>query len=166
MTVSIRAARSSDSGEVANLTKQLGYDVDRAALEQRLTSILARSDQRLVVAEVDGRAVGWLHAAVFEDIETDPYVVIAGLVVDSGHRRLGIGRRLLAEAERWAKEQQCSVVRLWSSAGRTAAHRFYERVGYRNIKTQYSFVKSVHGDERDFSAFVPHLPGAAAGDED
>jgi len=165
-TVTVRSARSSDAGDIARLTGQLGYDVETSSLDARLASLLARPDQLFVIAAADGHVVGWLHAAIFEDIETDPYVVIAGLVVDSAHRRLGIGRQLLAEAERWAKEQQCSVVRLWSSAGRTAAHQFYERVGYKNIKTQYSFVKSVNGDERDFSAFVPHLAGAAGGDED
>jgi len=166
MTVSMRLARVSDAPDIAELTVQLGYEVDPAMLAGRLTRILTRPDERFVLAEAGGRVVGWLHAAIFEDIETDPYVVIAGLVVDSAHRRLGIGRQLLAEAERWAKEQQCSIVRLWSSAGRTAAHQFYEHVGYKNIKTQYSFVKSVNGDERDFSGFVPHLAGAAGGDED
>jgi hypothetical protein len=61
----------------------------------------------------------------------------------------------MAEAEKSAKKQQCSIVRLWSSAGRTAAHRFYERLGYRNIKTRYSFVKAVDGGPDDFSGFIP-----------
>jgi len=162
MTVSVRLARVSDAPDIAELTVQLGYEVDPAMLAGRLTRILTRPDERFVLAEAGERVVGWLHAAIFEDIETDPYVVIAGLVVDSGHRRLGIGRQLLAEAERWAKEQQCSVVRLWSSAGRTSAHRFYERLGYTNIKTQYSFVKSVGRDRDDFSDFIPRIDGESS----
>jgi GNAT superfamily N-acetyltransferase len=161
-SVSTRAARRSDAADIASLTAQLGYDVETPALDARLTSLLARADQRVVVAEAEGRVVGWLHAAIFEDIETDPYVVIAGLVVDRSHRRLGIGRTLIAECEEWAKGQQCSVVRLWSSAGRTAAHRFYERLGYTNIKTQYSFVKSVGRDRDDFSGFIPRIDGESS----
>jgi hypothetical protein len=42
--------------------------------------------------------------------------------------------------------------------GRTETHRFYERLGYANIKSQYSFVKSVGvGGPDDFSGFVPRL---------
>jgi ribosomal protein S18 acetylase RimI-like enzyme len=103
--------------------------------------------------------VGWLHAAISESIEGDPDVAIVGLVVDNGHRGQGIGRQLLEDAERWAREQRCAVVRLRSSAGRTAAHQFYEHVGYTNIKTQYSFVKSVERGASDFRAFVPRIGG-------
>jgi GNAT superfamily N-acetyltransferase len=157
MTVALRAARLSDAADLAALTAQLGYDVDATALRGRLTGILARADQRLLVAEVDGKAVAWLHAAVFEDLETDPFVMIAGLVVDRAYRRQGIGRALIADAEKWAREQQCSVVRLRSSIGRTAAHQFYERAGYTNIKTQYSFAKSLDGRQDKFGAFVPRI---------
>jgi GNAT superfamily N-acetyltransferase len=163
MTVSIRAATVADAAEIANLIGQLGYQAEAQEITARLTSILARSDHRLLVADVDGRGVGWLHATIFQEVEAAPFVVIAGLVVDSGHRRHGIGRRLMAEAEKWAKEQQCSVVRLWSSAGRTAAHRFYERLGYKNVKTQYSFVKSLGGGDDDFSSFVPRIDRPTAG---
>jgi len=35
------------------------------------------------------------------------------------------------------------MVRLCSSAKRNVAHRFYEDLGYTNIKTQYSFIKQL-----------------------
>jgi GNAT superfamily N-acetyltransferase len=157
MTVFVRTARVSDAPEIANLTAQLGYDVESSALTGRLTSILARSDQRFLVADLEGQAVGWLHALIFEEIEADPFVVIGGLVVDSRHRRQRIGRMLMSEAEKWAQEQQCSAVRLWSSIGRTKAHRFYEQLGYTNIKTQYSFAKSLRRGQDGFDAFIPRI---------
>jgi GNAT superfamily N-acetyltransferase len=157
MRISVREARLSDADELADLTIQLGYAVDVPAVQRRLTGLLQRTDQRFIVADVEGHVAGWLHAAISESVEADPYVAIVGLVVDRGHRRHGIGRRLLAKAEKWAREQRCTVVRLRSSAARTAAHRFYEHVGYTNIKTQYAFAKSVDGDERDFEAFVPRV---------
>ena len=46
-------------------------------------------------------------------------------------------------AEVWARERGCSIVRLTSSSTRNAAHRFYEDLGYTNIKTQYSFIKAL-----------------------
>jgi GNAT superfamily N-acetyltransferase len=157
MTVFVRTARVSDAPEIANLTAQLGYDVESSAFTGRLTSILARSDQRFLVADLEGHAVGWLHALIFEEIEADPFVVIGGLVVDNRHRRQRIGRMLMSEAEKWAQEQRCSVVRLWSSAGRTAAHRFYEQLGYTNIKMQYSFAKSLRRGQGGFDAFIPRI---------
>jgi hypothetical protein len=64
----------------------------------------------------------------------------------------------MGQAEAWAVEQGCSVVRLWSSVGRTEAHGFYEQLGYSNIKTQYSFAKSVDPTmQQNFGGFVPRL---------
>ena len=63
-----------------------------------------------------------------------------------------------ARAEEWARQQGCSVVRLWSSSVRTAAHRFYEDLGYTNIKTQYSFMKSVDTTGQEvLRKFVPQV---------
>jgi GNAT superfamily N-acetyltransferase len=139
--VTIRVARSSDAVAIARLTTQLGYDLTESAAADRLSRILLRSDQQFLVADLDGRSVGWVHVVLAEYVDAEAFVVIGGLVVDRDHRRLGIGRALMGRAEVWAKERGCSMVRLSSSATRDAAHRFYESLGYTNIKTQYAFVK-------------------------
>lgn len=158
MEVSIRVARVSDAADVANLTAQLGYEVEPPVLGARLSSILARRDHRFLVAEVDGCTAGWVHAAITEYVETDRFVVVAGLVVATNRRRQGIGRMLMRHAENWAREQGCSVVRLWSSSRRNAAHQFYEQLGYQNVKTQYSFVKCLDPARQDaVRGFVPRI---------
>jgi GNAT superfamily N-acetyltransferase len=156
--VSIRVARESDATALASLTAQLGYHVKPVELASRLSRILERSDQRFVVAEDERRIVGWLHALVIEYVEANPFVIVGGLVVDKSSRRRGIGQTLMEYAETWAKEQRCSIVRLWSSAGRTGAHQFYERQGYQNIKTQYSFAKPLDpGGVQELSQFIPFI---------
>jgi GNAT superfamily N-acetyltransferase len=137
---------------------QFGYESDTSVVAERLSRILLRPDQQFFVAEFDGRLVGWLHAVVSEYVELETFVVISGLVVDKSHRRQGIGTLLMKHAEDWARSQGCSVVRLWSSAGRTVAHDFYQRLGYMKIKTQYSFMKSLDADRReDLNKFIPCL---------
>jgi GNAT superfamily N-acetyltransferase len=154
----VRPALPPDADAIAKLMAQLGYESPASAVATRLARILPRPDHRFLIAEIDGRPVGWVHAAVSELVETGPFVVIGGLVVDRSVRRQGIGRLLMARAEAWAVEQGCSIVRLWSSDARTDAHQFYERLGYSRIKTQYSFVKSVDPDGRGrFDSFIPRL---------
>lgn len=128
---------------MAALVRQLGYETTLSEVEERLARILERSDHAFLLAEADGRPVGWVHAVTSEFVEAERVVVIGGLVVDREHRRQGIGKALMQAAEDWAGSQGCSIVRLRSSTGRTAAHRFYEQLGYANVKTQYSFVKSL-----------------------
>ena len=158
MSVTMRVARIADADAIVELTRQLGYDVARSAVEVRLSRILSRDDQVFFVAEVEGRPVGWLHAALWEDIEAEAFVVIGGLVVDRNHRGKGVGRRLMDEAEEWTRTHGCSIIRLWSSSARTAAHRFYEELGYRNIKTQYSFAKALDRPGQDqLPGLVPRI---------
>jgi GNAT superfamily N-acetyltransferase len=154
--MTIRPAHSSDARAIAELTIQLGYEVAPALAAERLVRMTASGDQQFLVAELDGDVIGWVHVAVMEYIETGAFAVIGGLVVDRRHRKQRIGRRLMTEAETWARSHGCSIVRLWSSAFRTEAHRFYERLGYANIKTQYSFVKALDPAGADaIRGFVP-----------
>ena len=158
----IRIGRVSDAPGIAKLSAQLGYDVAMSDAEQRLSRILTRPDQQFLVADRDREVVGWTHAMILESVDAERWLQIAGLVVDRDHRRMGIGRALLARAEGWAAEQRCSFVRLSSASTRTAAHRFYECVGYTNIKTQLSFIKSVDGSgDARFRAFVPRVDESA-----
>jgi GNAT superfamily N-acetyltransferase len=160
--VTIRAARASDAREIAQLTAQLGYDLTESAASDRLSRILGRNDQQFFVADVDGRAVGWVHAVFVEYVDAEAFVVIGGLVVDRSQRRLGVGRALMNRAELWAQERECSMVRLSSSSTRNAAHRFYEALGYTNIKTQFSFIKPLDAAAAArMRTFVPRVdPGA------
>ncbi|MEW5983468.1 MAG: GNAT family N-acetyltransferase [Acidobacteriota bacterium] len=158
MAISVRLARLSDADDIARLTTQLGYESDAASVAPRLARLLSRPDQQFVVAERDGRVVGWAHAVVSEYVELDAFVVIGGLVVESTHRRQGIGSLLMREVEEWARKKGYSIVRLWSSVSRTAAHEFYRERGYTQVKTQFSFVKSLNEDGIDSVAqFVPRV---------
>jgi GNAT superfamily N-acetyltransferase len=154
----VRLAQVSDADAIVALTEQLGYKVEPAAVADRLSRLLARTDHQVVVAESDGRAVGWIHVALTECIDSGAFVTVGGLVVDREYRKRGIGRRLLAYAEEWAIQRGCTVVRLSSSARRTEAHAFYRRAGYANLKTQYSFAKSLGASGANaLAAFVPDV---------
>jgi ribosomal protein S18 acetylase RimI-like enzyme len=156
--VIIRPARVADADAVAALSKQLGYDAAPDAVADRLARLLGRREQQFLVADEDGRVVGWIHMLVTEYVEAEAFVQIGGLVVDREYRRQGIGRRLLAQAEEWAAQQGCSVVRLSSNEKRVAAHAFYQRAGYTILKTQYSFAKPIGAaGSGALRAFVPDV---------
>ena len=158
MSASIRIAVTADAGDIAQLGNQLGYDLDTPETAERIRRILLQNDQRVFVAEVNGALVGWVHAIFAEYFESGAFVLIGGLVVDKNHRRQGIAGMLMSSAEEWARERGCLVVRLTSSSTRTGAHRFYERIGYEHIKTQYAFVKALDAaHQKDIRRFVPKV---------
>jgi GNAT superfamily N-acetyltransferase len=157
MAVSTRLACATDVSDIARLTLQIGYNITASEALERLTRILGRLDHGLFVAERDGRLVGWIHVVIQESVEAEKSVEIAGIVVDSAQRLQGTGRMLMEVAEEWARRSGCTIVRLRSTSGRHAAHRFYEHLGYTNLKTQYSFIKSLDGAGASLTRFVPKL---------
>src|SRR5262245_27255720 len=107
----------------------------------KLETLRRSEDHALFVAVSEGRLAGWLQVSFPRIFESPVSGEIAGLVVDEERRGAGIGRLLLAAAEDWARGRGCRAIRVRSNVVRERAHRFYEREGYGQIKTQQVFEK-------------------------
>jgi GNAT superfamily N-acetyltransferase len=129
---------------MAELSGQLGYKATGTEIEKRLAAMRAAPDYAVFVAELpDGEVAGWVGVFVYRCVEADTRAEISGLVVDERIRSSGIGRRLMERAEEWARGKGCSAVGLRSQVLREGAHAFYQRLGYKHIKTQKSFRKDL-----------------------
>jgi GNAT superfamily N-acetyltransferase len=109
---------------------------DRAAVAEFLQRRLDELDGEILVAEVDGRVVGAVGAAVAT--APDPGGVLRsvptidlGISVAEGWRGRGIGEALMRAAEAWAREQGIDRIILDLAVANDRARRFYERLGYR-----------------------------------
>ena len=142
----IRSVTREDAAAVSALSGQLGYPVSAEAIATRLERLLGRDDQ-LVLAAVadDGALAGWIHAAEQDLVETERRCEILGLVVDGRRRRSGIGRRLVAEAERWAASRGLRQMSVRSNVAREESHPFYAAQGYGRVKTQQVYRKPIGG---------------------
>ena len=139
----VRAMEPGDAIAVAALCGTLGYQATVPDVITRFTALAASSRDKVFIASDGDAIVGWVHAFVSMLIESDPFVEIGGLVVSDSMQRRGVGRLLMAQAEAWALARGCREVRLRSNIVRAGAHRFYESIGYRTLKTQYTFVKTL-----------------------
>jgi GNAT superfamily N-acetyltransferase len=137
-----------DAAAVAELAGQLGYPSTESEVARRFRTVEHDPDSQVLVAEgLDGTVLAWLHVCATRHIESDPCAEIAGLVVAEGSRTRGIGRTLMGEAERWARERGLAGVALRSNVVRSEAHAFYQRLGYEIIKTQHKFLKRLDPEE-------------------
>jgi GNAT superfamily N-acetyltransferase len=99
----------------------------------------------LVACSPAGAIIGWAHGAEQRFLEAGARCELLGLVVDSGHRREGVGQRLVAAVERWAEERGLGEISVRSNVVRVESHPFYERLGYRRVKTQHVYRKPIRG---------------------
>jgi GNAT superfamily N-acetyltransferase len=139
----VRLARVDDAEPVAELAAQLGYPTPPEQMRRRLAQVLQAEDHAVYVAELDGQVVGWIHVCARPLVQVDRAAEIEGLVVDEDLRGRGIGRLLVRQIERWARERGCGTVYVRSNAVRKGAHAFYARMGYEHIKTSLTFHKSL-----------------------
>ncbi len=121
---------------------------------------VAFSYQNCLIAEVDGVVAGMLHSFTMQptpvtgpDVQPDPVLqpysemedygslYISALAVYPEYRSLGVGSRLLAEADARARQLGHRRLSLICFESNHQAMRLYRRLGYR---------------ERDRRAIVPH----------
>jgi PhnO protein len=139
---SIRSIEVGDAAAAAALCAELGYPVSSDVLEQRIRALNALPDHAVLVACLeDGRVAGWIDVSITYHLPAEPYGEIGGMVVSEGVRGQGIGRELLAAAERWISQRGIGQALVRSRVVRERAHRFYLREGYSHTKTSAVFVK-------------------------
>ena len=132
----VRAAARADVTRIIELAAQLGYPL---SLRRTEATIETAPDRVILLATTAGEVVGWIAVALDRSLLGEGDAWIEGLVVDEAHRNRGIGVALVRAAHRWARERECTRVRVRSNIVRDGAHRFYEREGYRRFKTQHNF---------------------------
>ena len=138
---SVREAATSDAPRIASLADELGYRVDTEETKHRLASLPAA--HIVLVADIPEGVVGWLHAFHGQSMLHGDRVEIVGLAVAADHQGQGVGTALIAHLEQWTHQLGVQVIRVLSGSERIAAHRFYDKCGYRRLKTEQVFTKSV-----------------------
>ena len=139
---SIRDAQLNDAPELAMLMCELGYETDRIEMETRLALILSNPACKTFVAITDGRVCGMIGTVTYPSYEhSDPSGRILALVTSSATRRRGIGRALVATAERDFAQRGIRRVALSTQLTRENAHKFYDSLGYE--RNGWRFVKQL-----------------------
>ena len=142
MTFKIRDAKLSDAPALAALMCELGYQTTTAEMRQRLKSILSDAHYRTFVAAIEGRVCGMIGTFALPSYEhNDLSGRILALVTSSASRRGGIGRALIAAAERDFAQKGIKRIAVNTRLSRQDAHKFYEALGYE--RSGWRFVKQL-----------------------
>jgi ribosomal protein S18 acetylase RimI-like enzyme len=170
----LRAAKAADLPSVRALATQVFLDTYategvRASLAREaehqfsieaLAAVLERAHSRIVVAERAGHLVAFAEhdlAARHPLVGPAPAAELVRLYVQPAFQRQGIGRRLLADAERSAGDAGCATLWLTAWVGNARALAFYRRHGYRELGTTlYEF----EGERYENRLFARPLGGS------
>ncbi len=141
-----RPARPDDAEAVAALAAEWGYPAGTETYADRLATLCASLVHAVFVApsgDDDRRLDGWLVIEARTTLGSGTFAEIAGLVVAGRARRGGVGRRLMAAAERWAAERGLRRLVVHSNIAREESHLFYPALGYSRAKTQHVYTRTL-----------------------
>jgi ribosomal protein S18 acetylase RimI-like enzyme len=155
MEVSIRKATAEDYNSLCELFDE-GDALHRdhlphifqkpggAAREQAYYfGLVADEKVALLVAEADGKLVGFVHAMI-RDTPAFPifvprrYAIVDGIVVRSGFQNHGIGKILMDKMQEWATAKGATSIELHVYEFNERAISFYERLGYQTFSRKMS----------------------------
>lgn len=130
--------------ELAELYTELDQsETNVERLKERFTALQSNPDYTFLGAVDDsGTLVGSVMGIRCYDLtgQCRPFMVLENMIVSKSHHRKGIGQILVEAIEKIAIESDCRSVVLLSSAWRTDAHQFYEKLGFTKDAT-YGFIK-------------------------
>lgn len=93
-----------------------------------------RETQLVIVAENEqGNLIGFLEASIrpfVEDCETDAVGYLEGWFVEPEFRQTGIGAKLVASAENWARNKGCTEMASDSEIGNDLSLKAHQSLGY------------------------------------
>jgi GNAT superfamily N-acetyltransferase len=99
-------------------------------------------NQLLAVAERDGRVIGVLQLSFIPGLARSGMWrgQIEGVRVAASERGAGVGRAMLEWAIEECRKRGCGMVQLTSDKRRTAAHAFYDALGFRATHEGYKIL--------------------------
>ena len=135
-----------DAAAIAELMRELGYETTKLEMQMRMEKIAADERFRTFVAVLEGKVcgmVGTLTSPSYEHNHSGGRIL--ALATLSTMRRRGIGRALMATAEKDFAHRGIRRVALNTRFAREDAHKFYESLGYE--LTGWRFAKQLSVDD-------------------
>jgi GNAT superfamily N-acetyltransferase len=118
-----------------------GVNSEEAQVLERLENL--PKEDRLLLAVQGELLLGYAHLRISRTLSRNPAAEVVAIIVRNDRRRQGIGRRLIAAAETWARQAGREHLLLHTEVIRTEAHAFYAALGYEKSATTIEFQRDL-----------------------
>lgn len=145
--ISFREATEADLGAIIAMLADdpLGSSRETAggAIDPAYTAayaaIVASPDQELIVAELDGVVVGTMQLSFLPGLSRKGSMrgLIEAVRIAPHLRSQGLGARMMDWALGRFRQRGCKVAQLTTDKSRADAHRFYDRLGFKQSHFGY-----------------------------
>ena len=105
---------------------------DIEKMKEKFDEINTKEDYIILSAEKDNKLIGSVMGIVCQELygPCQPFLVVENLVVAKESQKKGVGKALMSEIEKYAKEKDCRQIILVTESDRTDALSFYPKIGF------------------------------------
>ena len=128
--------RTLEIGDMKSLSKLYYQFANKESntekMERKFCELQNNKSYIFLCAVENGQLIGSVRGVICESLygECNPFLVVEDMIVDSEHRKKGIGKSLFQELEKQAVSKGCTQVILVTGETRIDAHKFYESMGF------------------------------------
>ncbi len=129
--MTIRKALISDAGAIADLIRQLDYDITVEAVSDKIKNFSRDENALLLVYQKEDVVAAFISLYFIPQIAVEgSFARISYFCVDEKYRGLKIGEAMEKYCVEEAHRRGCDRIELHSHLRRVNAHRFYEKHCY------------------------------------
>ena len=109
-----------------------GNDTTNENTAKKIWQKIKKHNIKYFIAKEKGKIISSCYICIIPNFTHGGKSIgfIENVVTDESYRKKGIGKRVIENAIKYAKEQNCYKVVLQSESKRTGAHNFYEKIGF------------------------------------
>ena len=114
-------------------------------LDSEVPEMLANADYLVLVAEEDGRLLGFAEVGIrnYAEGADGPAAYLEGIWVDASARRRGVARAVLAAGEAWAKQRGFTHFGSDALIDNQVSHAWHAAAGFAEVERLVVFAKPI-----------------------
>ena len=120
--------------QILQLYKQLRPDEDPLIIDKaaKIWEKIEQNNIKYFIAGENSKIIASCYICIIPNLTRNGKSIgfIENVVTDKEYRRKGIGKKIMENAVKYAREQNCYKVSLQSGNKRIDAHGFYESLGF------------------------------------
>lgn len=110
-------------------------------------SLIASEHDACFLLKEKGAAVAFIHVSIrteyVEGAKQSPTAYLEGIFVNPEYRKRGIGKKLLQEAEIWAKGKGLTQLASDTPISNTGSVEFHTHAGFEEVERVVCFIKTI-----------------------
>lgn len=147
IATTIKKATRDDVIYIANLALQLWNGHTQQELADEFFQLIDRKDATIFLAFTNDNAIGFAQCQLrydyVEGTDSSPVGYLEGIFVENPFRKQGLGRKLIAACEQWAKDKGCLEFASDCELNNTDSLSFHLHSGFEEANRIICFVKKI-----------------------